>query len=173
MLNMVPADQSIDEEFWREAFTENPDVMYRLLGDVYRITSNADSTPSLDELKAILEPQYAQRPFTEAVVELLDGRSVRWLAQRMGMHHRVIQRFMTGERSILMVHDPQGSLFRLQQFAKALGVHPAYFREWRRLWILVTVDMAFELEPDLTVQFIERSAGMPPRQAGRPPKTKG
>lgn len=160
---------SIDPEYWTRAFEEKPELMYKLLRDVFRVAHGRNAAePTMESLRDLLVPQYCERPFPDAIRELLAGRSVRWLAQQMGLHHQQVQRILNGSRSILLVHDLEGSLVRIEEFARALRVHPSYFQEWRRLWILQLVDEAFTVQPDLTVQFIERLADTPPARAGRP-----
>lgn len=148
-------------DFWVEYLAEHPDVLHRLLADVYQAVHGADRPPTLDDLWALVAHQeFSSKVFGDAVVELLGKRSVRWLAQQVGVHHSVMTRFVRGERPITSVHDTKGSMARIEAVAKALRVHPSHFGEWRRLWIMSLLDGAFATNPNLSVGIFRRFASL-------------
>lgn len=157
------AARADDAQFWDEFLAQNPDVLNRLLADVYRVTYGADKPPSLEALWALMEtPEFTGTPFAEATTELLErrGRTARWLALQTGTSHTTLNRYLRGERPIVSVHDAPGSMRRIESVAKALRVHPSYFSEWRRLWVMTLMDSAFEAHPDLSAEVFKRFSGL-------------
>ena len=158
-----------DQDWWRQFLAQRPDVMYRLLADLYQASATArgkDPTkvPTVDELRELVTQQYSNDPFPEALQTLLAGRSVRWLAAQMKIHHSLLTRMIRGERDIVAVTDPEGSMLRLEEIARILRVHPSYFVEWRRLWIMSLLDGAFAAQPNLSIGVWKKFS---PFQAGQ------
>lgn len=157
------AARAEDPNFWDDYLAEHPDVLHRLLADVYTATHGADRPPTLDDLwELVAAPEFAMDSFGDAVRRSLDhrGRSIRWLAQQIGIHQSVLTRHVTGEHPIVSIRDPRGSMQRIELIATALRVHPSYFVEWRRLWIMSLLDHAFEDQPHLSVEVFRRYAGL-------------
>ncbi|GAB3863393.1 hypothetical protein GCM10028801_30910 [Nocardioides maradonensis] len=157
------ASRADDALFWDEFLAQNPDILNRLLADIYRVTYGADKPPSIEALWALMEtPEFTGTPFGEAVAELLErrGRSQRWLAAQAGVQHPVLGRYIRGERPIVSVHDITGSMKRIEAVAKPLRVHPSYFAEWRRLWVMTLMDSAFTAHPDLSAEVFKRFSGL-------------
>lgn len=148
--------QTRDQDWWRQLLTERPDVMYRLLGDLYQASASVrgkdpSKLPTVDDLRELVTQQYSNDPFPQALQMLLAGRSVRWLAQQMKIHHSLLTRMIRGERDIVAVTDPEGSMLRLEEIARVFKVHPSYFVEWRRLWIMSLMDEVFAVQPNLSI----------------------
>jgi hypothetical protein len=148
--------RSTDHDFWRQFLTDRPDVMYRLLGDLHQaaaVIKGEDPTrvPTVEELGKLVSAQYTNEPFGDALKCLLNGRSVRWLAQQLRLHHSQITRIIRGERDIVTLRDPAGSMYQIEAIARVLRVHPSYFVEWRRLWIMALLDDAFAAQPHLSI----------------------
>lgn len=162
------APYSDSEEFWAKYLNEHPDVLHRLLADVYEATYGADHPPTLDELWDLMSaaPRFASEPFGDATLRLLQGRSVNWLAAQSGIAQPVLHRLIHGERAVVNVKDPKGSMQRIEQVARALRVHPSYFEEWRRLWIMFLLDSAFMTQPNLSMAVFRRYSGFE-KQNGR------
>lgn len=163
------APQTGSSDFWEEYLADHPDVLHRLLADIYQAVYGAERPPTLDDLWALMaREEFSSKAFGDAVDDLLAGRSVRWLAQQVGVHHSVMTRFLRGERSIISVHDTKGSMQRIEAVAEALRVHPSYFGEWRRLWIMSLLDGAFANSPSLSVGIFKRFASLEPNgRSGR------
>lgn len=152
--------QTSEPEFWRTHLTENPDVLHRLLADLYQATHQASSRPpTLEDLWDLVAPRFTNEPFGEAVKRLLDGRSVRWLAREIHIHPVPLSRVLNGERDVVSIRDPKGSMSRIEVIARALNVHPSYFAEWRRLWVMSLLDEAFAELPHLSVGVYRKFAG--------------
>ena len=158
-------EQSTKPGFWEQVLTAEPDALNRLLGDLWRAV-HADREaegrvrrPSLDEVFALVLPEFSIEPFPQALRAKLGNRSVRWLASRIHLHHSHLNRWITGQRDIVNLHDPEASLRQIEDIAAALNVAPAYFAEWRRLWVLLLIDDAFVHHPNLSIGVFQRFGG--------------
>lgn len=152
--------KATDEVFWREHLRDNPEVLHRLLHDLYVSTRpDRSKPPTLDDLWDLMAPKFSTEPFGEAVHAALNGRSVRWLAREIYINLSSLQRLLSGEREIVSLRDPKGSMARIEAVARALKVHPSYFAEWRRLWVLLLISEAFEVQPNLSIGVYQRFAG--------------
>lgn len=164
LLDAHPAGPRSDESnFWVEYLAENPDMLHRLLADLYRATYGVDRPPTLDELWDLMATQrFATDEFGPAVLDLLASKnqSVRWLAQQVGSSHTQIRHYLTGRRPIVSLHDAPGSMRRIEAVAGALRVHPSFFQEWRRLWIMMLLDSAFIARPALSINVFQRFSGL-------------
>lgn len=159
---------SSDPNFWQPYLEANPHVLHKLLADVFRMTYGADRPPTLDDLWALVEqPKPSTEPFPDAFREAQGTRSMSSIAQRAGLHPTTLLRHLNGERPIISVNDPAGSMRRLEIIAVALEVHPSYFAEWRRLWIMCLLDEAFSGRPDLSVGVYQRFSSVSQRENAR------
>lgn len=164
------AGRAEEVEFWDELLVQRPEILHRLLADIYRATYGVERPPSLEALWSLFEtPEFTSEPFGEAVRDLLirRGKSMRWLALQAGVAHPVLSRFIKGQRPIVNVHDAVGSMRRIESVAKPLRVHPSYFSEWRRLWIMTLLDSAFASHPDMSAEVFRRFSGFASRSNGR------
>lgn len=165
------AGQAGDPDFWNDYLATHPDVLHRLLADIYQATHGAQRPPTLDDLWDLVSaPRFSMQPFGESVRELLAerGHSIRWLALQIGIHQTVLNRTLTGENAVVSIKDPKGSMKRIEIVAAALRVHPSFFMEWRRLWIMSLLDGIFEQQPALSVEVYRRYAGLQERIRPRP-----
>ena len=161
-------EESSRPDFWADFLSEHPDVLHRLLADVYQATHGTEKPPTLDELwDLVATPEYSVDPFGEALLAALGSRSVRSLAVQIGIHQSLLTRYITGERDIVSIRDPRGSMARIEIIARALRVHPSYFAEWRRLWVMSLLDAAFVRQPNLSIGIWKRFSGFQDGRAGR------
>lgn len=171
VLDSHPAGTGSDRpDFWEDFLAKNPDVLHRLLRDVYTATYGTERPPTLDDLWEVMAaPKFATEDFGPAVLDLLEqrGHSIRWLAGQVGVVHPQLWRMINGQRPIINIHDTKGSMSRLEAVAAALKVHPSYFVEWRRLWIISLIDAAFATQPSLSVGVFRRFAGFEKPGNGR------
>jgi len=150
-------EATADPRFWEEILRRRPDVLHRLLADVHRSVYGAARPPTLDELwSAVAEPIFSNDPFPVAFAAALGERSMSQVASYAGMHRATLKRYVDEDRPIVSTQDPEGSMRRLEVVAKALGVHPSYFSEWRRLWVMSLIDVAFAGRPELSVSLYRR-----------------
>ena len=149
-------------QFWDAYFAEHPDALHRVLADLFQVTQNgkASRPSSLEELWGLVTPQFSNEPFADAVRAQLGGRSVRWLASRIGISQPYLVRLMNGQKPVVSKHDPKGSMLRLEAVARGLKIHPSYFAEWRRLWVMSLIDTVFESQPNLSIAFFQKFSGL-------------
>lgn len=157
-------EESSSPDFWEGYLADNPDVLHRLLADIYTATYGSEKPPTLDDLwEMMATPRFTTQGFGEAVLDLLGDRSIRWLAQQVGTSHHQLSRYLNGSRPIISIHDHKGSMRRVESIATALHVHPSYFVEWRRLWVMSLIDSAFAAQPSLSVGMFRRFSGFEPK----------
>ena len=152
------AEPSATEEFWVGYLGEHPDVLHRLLADVYEATFGAETPPTLDDLWKLMsaQPRYASVPFGQALIDALGDRSINWLAQQAGISQSTLSRMVNGIKPVVNIKDIRGSMYRLERVATVLRVHPSYFAEWRRMWIMTLLDSAFTAQPTLSIGVYRR-----------------
>lgn len=157
-----------DPGFWEQTLRQRPDVLHRFLADVHRSVHGTTRPPTLDELWSLVaEPVFSADPFPVAFETARGTRSMAQIATYAGMHRATLKRYVDEERPIVSTQDPGGSMHRLEVVAKALGVHPSYFSEWRRLWVMSLIDVAFTDRPELSVSLYRRFSTVPSRVNGR------
>ena len=154
-------------DFWRDTLERDPEILHRLLGDLWNASQAAKGSPggrvtipTVDQVFKLVIPDYSTKPFPEALAEKLGTRSIRWLAGQIHLHHSHVHRWVTGARPVVNLHDPVASMQQLEAIAKALNVHPAYFAEYRRLWVLVLLDDAFTFHPNLSIGVWKKFSGV-------------
>lgn len=165
-----PEIDKLDADDWSDFFKERPDVLNRLLGEIYIITKTQESTHkksgrrtryingNLDELWNMIAPRYSVEPFADAVRELMGKQSLRAFAAKIPMHHHSLSRLMRGERQIVNPNDPISSMGTLEQIAKAGNVHPAFFSEWRSLYVAHAVISVMQENPNLSIGIVGQLA---------------
>lgn len=156
---LAPAEDYSGRE-WACFLAEHPDTFVQMLGDVYRIYKSEEKKRlgladprggrrkssidgNIEELFRILEPTFSSDPFPVSFPIAKGKRSLRQVAMRAKVHPGLISHWLAGRRPIGR-HD-------LEAVAKALDVHPAYFREWRSLVVHEAVDAVFESSPNLSI----------------------
>lgn len=164
------ADRGATRDFWVELFDERPDVLHQLLGDIYLITKAHRDEPrggrrrgkagegNLTELLEMVTPTFSNKAFPEAIKDLMGGMSVRAFAPRTGIPFQSLQRLINGDRPLERLYDPKGSMRLLEQIAAGGKVHPSYFMEWRRLWLMMRLDDALAAKPNLSVGLFRKYA---------------
>ena len=162
-----PAIGKLDERTWRRYFDSRPDMLDKVLREIYiaaqrqwdqgkRSTGRrvVEGSATLDELWGYLLPRYSMEPFPTAVREVMGGKSLRDFAGLVPMHHQTFNRFLTGERPVINHADLLGSMKRIEDIARAGKVHPAFFLEWRTMWVLTAVTTALNSNPNATIDVI-------------------
>lgn len=149
----------MDTKGWVGFLDRRPDVITQILGDIYREVRaqeqrEAGSAPtgrrpraiagSMDELDAMITPRYSNEPFAVAVEELRAGISLRAFAAKVPMNHHTLTRMMRGELRLEM--------WRLELIARAGKVAPAYFLEWRVMYVQECIEIALFKAPHLATK---------------------
>jgi hypothetical protein len=151
---------SYGEQQWVELFDKDPTVMYAILGDiakVYVATNGPRKTGrrpgvnmSLDQLEKIITPQYSLEPLAESLPALIGEQSLRAFAAKVPVHHHQLRRLMRGEAPVTMP--------MLESLAKAGRVGPAYFVEWRGMYLAEMLTAIAASRPNVTVRFYKQLA---------------
>lgn len=131
------------EQMWVDRFSEDPDLMWRFVGDVVRYVSS-EEVPRGDRVSSrrqvqpqhrnlqyvhdVLHGRHSLDPFPVAVRELIGERSLRLFATRSGFGSvETLRRYLAGERPLTMEC--------LEGMASAGRVEPFFFREYRAMWL--------------------------------------
>lgn len=147
---------------WLEHYQDHPDVLTKMLGDLYRVykseqaKANGTANPAggrrkghingnLDELWEIITPRFAVVPLRQAVDDIRKV-SLRHLALKVGMDRRSLTRILDGELP--------AERSDLERVAAALRVHPSYFAEWRAMVVQDFLGQLFAAKPNLSIQVL-------------------
>jgi hypothetical protein len=104
----------------------------------------------------MITPKYSVKPFAESMTELIGDQSIRSFAAKIPMHYWSLIRLIRGERRIVNPNDIASSMQTLELIAKAGKVHPAYFVEYRTLYIFSMFNEVFEAKPNFTIGLVKR-----------------
>ena len=159
------AERAHDPDFWSAYLQENPGILHHLLADIYQSVHGTERPPTLDDLwDLVSQPRFSNLPFPDALKEALGHRTGRWLATHTGLSKSMIHRLLTGERNVVVVDDVRGSMHSIEVISRALRIHPSYFAEWRRLWVMSLLDTAFDQRPELSAHLFRRFAQIEQRR---------
>lgn len=160
---------------WAAYYQANPEILTQMLGDLYRVYKseeekrNGTANPTggrrkshingnLDELWSIITPRFSIEPFHKSFAELKGDRSMRQFATKCGMDHRDLSRMVSSSEGTLRDGDGrrqrQATRYDLEVIAKAGGVHPAYFMEWRLLIVQNLISDVFAAQPNLSITML-------------------
>lgn len=156
-----------DARPWAEHMSGHPEVLAKLLGDVYRTykaeRERALAKPdpnrhaggrrrsyidgNLDELWSILTPRFSLQPFPQAAKELIGEASLRQFAAKAQMDHRELSRLLRGQT--------KPTRYWMEAIADAADVHPAYFLEWRVSTVVGIVEQVLISKPHLSISALQ------------------
>jgi len=163
-----PSVEKLTESDWVSFFDEQPDVMHKILGDIFVITKAHESlvkksgrrpkhtNGSMDELWNMITPRYSTAPFGVAVRDLIGNQSIRGFSAKIPMHYWSLIRLMRGERKIVNPNDIEASMQTLELIARAGKVSAFYFVEYRTLYIFRMFEEVFAAKPNFTVGLAKR-----------------
>lgn len=126
---------TVAEIDWHETLREVPGALGALLGEIfasedmeqasrYRNARPKPQNRSVQDVHDALFPTFSSEPFATAIEPLLKP-SLRAIADRAGMSHSQLSRFIDGERPL--------DRYKLELIAKAARVSPGYFLEYRQM----------------------------------------
>lgn len=140
----------------------NPEVMYRIFGDMYSIVKDEQAkaeghkrvgrrpmraADSIDEmLETVLPEQYSTKPFPQALRVLMGRQSQRTFSRKVPCHQTTLSRLLSGEL------DPD--LETMECLARAAGTHPSWFAEWRAQAVASVIRSVLERDPQLSIRVI-------------------
>lgn len=153
----------VDADEWADRMRENPEALLRLIADAYDFAlrereakagvrrygrrPKPDPVP-LDEVYATAFPsQFSQLPFCGALERLMAGSSQRAFASRVPCHQATLSRLLTGR----LVPDAA----MMERLARAAGVQPWYFAEWRAQFVANVVETSLLSDPSMSITAIK------------------
>lgn len=158
-------------EEWVDFFHARPDVLHQILGDIYIVTKFDDAKregrgrdgrrvmpkdANLGELWDMITPRFSMDPFPAAFKELQGERSLRAMAFKIGIDHRELSRMLTGKQAL--------TLYGLDQIATKCRVAPAFFLEWRILYVQHVLGEILTQKPNLSIGVVKRLSGSRPER---------
>ena len=151
------------EQMWVDRFSADPDLMWRIVGDIVRYVSSdevprGERAPSrrqvqakdrnLDSVWRILHGSYSNDPFPMAVKELIGDKSLRLFASKAGFGSvQTLIRYQRGERPLTMEC--------LESMAKAGRVEPHFFVEYRAMWLARELQRAMLARPQDSLKAVK------------------
>lgn len=151
------------------AFFDTPagfSAMGAIIGDIYdevkaeeereagvrRMGRRPGRSASLSEVWATVFPApYSMDPFPEALGKLLNGRSQRAFASKIPCNQSTLSRLLSGE------WEPD--LVMLERIAEAAKVAPAYFVEWRAMYVGELITKVLTASPNLGITHFRNLRG--------------
>jgi len=167
---LCPPEQYGSEE-WLAHYQANPETLTQMLGDLFRVykseeeKAKGNANPAggrrktyingnMDELWAIITPKFSTKPFHEAFEDLRGTRSLRAFAVKSGIDHRLLSRMLADSAGTLKGRRCPATRWDLETIAKAAGVHPAYFVEWRVMVVHDLITEVFTSQPNLSINVL-------------------
>lgn len=158
--NLFPSVGMNDAE-WR-AFFDTPAGMYalgRILYDIYdKVVDEEEKANGLvrkgrrparkevpleEVYRKVLPPAPSLLPFPEALKEVMNGKSLRWLAPKIPIDVSTLSRVLRSKST--------PDIVLLERIAAAVKVHPGYFLEWRALYIGQLITEVYLASPNLSI----------------------
>lgn len=156
---------------WTQHYEANPDVLTKMLGDLYRTYKSEEAkragtaNPSggrrrahingnLDELWSVVTPRFSMLPFDQAFAELKGERSLRAYATKCGIDFKRLSKLVKMSQGSLKSFTVTLTRYDLEAIAKAGGVHPAFFLEWRLMIVQDLIAEVFTRQPNLSISIL-------------------
>ena len=165
--NRFPVSTAFGEADWVAVFDSNPDVMWKILGDVYNVIRDQQeresgsrkmgrrpvrAAGSIDELLAtVIPPQFTQDPFPVAFKALIGTRSQRQFAVKIPCDQSLVSRLLSG--------DVTPDLGMLERIAAAAKVPPHYFAEYRAAVVAQAVHDILTQRPNVSITAFKQLRG--------------
>jgi transcriptional regulator with XRE-family HTH domain len=144
---------SVTDLDWSGALRQDINLFGRMIRDVLKleqaIPGRPGPRPSLDtnqatrRLQQLFGNDFTILPFPQALRVLAGRRSIRRIAEAVGLNKALVHRLLLGEI------EPDGYVLRC--CAEAFGKHPSYFLEWRILYITQAIVRRLEWSPETTI----------------------
>lgn len=169
-------EKSVDPDVWIRFFEENPEDLTRLIRWIFQVLNAPAArrggtrervTGTWDAVWDLLSPRYSSDPFPIAVQELMGTDSLRAFAEKVPMGHQRLWEMMNHKRGVNILRRTSGSIVdveatmtRLATIARAGKVGPAYFVEWRNLWLQQALTSALTVQPNLSIALMKQLSGV-------------
>lgn len=152
------------EATWVKVFDERPDIMWRILGDIYDVVKAEEEKRlgrramgrrpgrtgvSLQELyDVVFREPYSNDPFDVALDKLMVGKSLSEIARLVPCDKGYLSRVLNGKVPL--------TLLLMERVAISVDVHPSYFMEWRAKYLSGLVENVLTRRPHLAIGHMER-----------------
>lgn len=149
---------------WKVAFDNDIELLGRILRDILKLEratpgrhgprpglDRVRDMPALDRLRG-LDPTrhpYSLLPFRDAFSLLIEGRSIRSAANKLGLTPSRIYRLKEGLGAPPTMQE-------MEDIASRMGHHPSFFTEYRAWAIREAVEEALGRQPDVSIAVYER-----------------
>ena len=155
-----PSTTSMNEQDWLSFFDGRPDVLWGILGDVAKVVTATEAEKkrsgrrpgvtgmSLDDLDKLIRPRYCMEPFPAALRELIGKKSLRSFAAKVPCNHMTLIRLQRGEIPY--------TLPLLEAIAAAGKVHPAFFCEYRAMFVADLISQVLSERPNLSIRAVKQ-----------------
>lgn len=163
------------EAAWINVFDDRPDIMWRILGDIYDVVKAEEDKRlgrramgrrpgrtgvTLTELyDVVFREPYSNDPFNMALNKLMTGKSLREIARLVPCDKGYLSRVLNGKVPL--------TLILMERIAVAVDIHPSYFLEWRAKYLSGLVENVLTRRPHLAIGHMERVREGRRREAAR------
>jgi len=143
------------------------------LGDIYVVTKYDDRkretgqrldgrrtmprNANLADLWKMITPQFSVDPFPVAFKELQGDRSIRAMGIKTGISDRRLSELLRGDYSHMQL-----DLYVLDKIAVGCRINPAFFLEWRVLYVQQVLGEIMTERPNLSIGVMKRLSGKKP-----------
>lgn len=155
---------AMGEQAWVKVFDERPDIMWRLLGDMYDVVKAEEDKRlgrramgrrpgrrgvSLTELyDVVFREPFSNDPFETALAKLMTGKSLSEIARLVPCDKGYLSRVLSGKVPLTLV--------LMERVAISVDVHPSYFMEWRAKYLSGLVENVLTARPHLAIGHMQR-----------------
>lgn len=175
--SMYPSTYLMGEKEWL-TFFDTPQgfaAMGAIIGDIFdevkaeeekeagvkRMGRRPGRSASLSEVYATVFPApYSMDPFPEALTKLLNGRSQRAFAAKVPCNQSTMSRLLSGEW--------KPDIPMMESIAVAAKVSPAFFLEWRAMYVGQLITSTLMARPHLSITHLRTVNGSKRAASGRP-----
>jgi len=137
---------------WEQVFEDDPAILGRIINDMLRLESSQSrpgKRPALDpdvaaaRFKKLFGEDYSSDLFPEALRKLKGDRSLRHVQANTNVDKMKISAFLKGEE--------KPTLEELVSIAKGLGKDPAYFMEYRNMYVISVLNEIMTNNPEMGI----------------------
>ena len=169
-------DKAMDPDIWLRFFEDNPEQLHWLIRNLYAVLRptviegrrggpRPRSVGTWNDINDVLSPKYSSDPFPVALKELMGKQSLAAFSVKVPCSKSVLFRLVTSRTQFGIGRggsnpgiDPAATMERLGALARAGGMKPAYFVEWRALWLQEALTAALLKQPNLSISLMMQLA---------------
>ena len=150
---------SVGEISWSHAISQDSSAFASVLGDIIKAEgkrSRPGKRPSLsrpaaeEELSRLLGDNHSDLDFTRTFKALTHGRSVRGIANKVGIGQTTVH---------ALLHGKSPSFEQMEKIAVAYKKDPSFFLEYRIAYVLLTIDQFLADSPETATNWFLKFKG--------------